>query len=567
LLRPRKAGTKQPPEPRMMQGSPQPPAKETSMFSRLFKSKRSKAERNRQLGRLGADITLPADATPSASNRPMNQEEQGKANEEEVIQVEQEPIHDAEEAGEQLGNVEALAFARIVQNEHNVAGGAVAPNDDVMQARWAAKSAVSQAHDALKNMHHINGKCIKVLKTFNSFAGAIATLNPYAHVAVGLLTSASQFIIDQESIDGSVASLLPKIQNVYEFLMDGDTLINTTGREDTLAQISQVVGDCTQFIVDFSKAKNPLMRLGKNLLSKVQSTVDEYNKALDDLMQQYRDRALHTIDVNVTRLTEELKIDGMSYAVGVGPITTKKCLDGTRTKILGEIIRWIYDEDANAPRILWLYGQAGKGKTAIAHTIALWFKEVGRLGSCFCFSRDRQEEHLEQKLFTTIARDMGIHHPALRRAVVDAITADDSLKTTPDVMQQWKKLISEPVSKVAGEVVGKVVIVIDALDESGKPLSRRHILSILGSMATSLPPNFHFLLTSRPSPDIQRALLKACHVRSISLDDVHAEEDICLYVRRELDEVEDIGEADIKRIAIKAGGLFEWARLASEFIR
>ncbi|KAG6326487.1 hypothetical protein ID866_12602, partial [Astraeus odoratus] len=392
-------------------------------------------------------------------------------------------------------------------------------------------------------------------------------LNPYAQVAVGLLTSASQFIIDRGSIDGTVASLLPKLQNVYEFLMDGDTLINTTGREDTLAQISQVVGDCTQFIVDFSKAKNPLMRLGKNLLSDVQSTVDEYNKALDDLMQQYRDRALRTIDVNVTRLAEEFKIDGMSYAVGVGPITTKKCPDGTRTEILEEIIRWIYDEDANAPRILWLYGQAGRGKSTIAHTIALWFKEVGRLGSCFCFSRDRQAEHLEQKLFTTIARDMGIHHPALRRAVVDAITADDSLKTTPDVMQQWKKLISEPVSKVAGKVVGKVVIVIDALDESGKPVSRRHILSILGSMATSLPPNFCFLLTSRPSPDIQRALLKAFHVRSISLDNVHAEKDICLYVQRELDEVEDIGEVDIKSIAIKAGGLFEWARLASEFIR
>ncbi|KAG6328967.1 hypothetical protein ID866_10121 [Astraeus odoratus] len=86
-------------------------------------------------------------------------------------------------------------------------------------------------------------------------------------------------------------------------------------------------------------------------------------------------------------------------------------------------------------------------------------------------------------------------------------------------------------------------------------------------MATSLPPNFRFLLTSRPSPDIQRVLLKACHVISISLDNVHAENDICMYVRRELEDVEDIGEVDLREIAMKAGGLFEWAGLASEFIR
>ncbi|KAG6328968.1 hypothetical protein ID866_10122 [Astraeus odoratus] len=238
-------------------------------------------------------------------------------------------------------------------------------------------------------------------------------LNPYAQVAVGLLTSASS----SSTKKVLMAQCHPSCQ---KFRMSA--------------------GDCAQLIVDYSKEKNPLIRLGKNLLSDVQSTVDEFNEALDDLMQQYGDRALRITHVNVTRLAEEFKIDGMSYAVGVGPLTTKKCLTGTRTEILEEIIHWIYDEDVNAPRILWLYGQAGRGKSAIAHTIALWFKKVGRLGSCFCFSRDRQAEQLEQTLFTTIAHDMG----------------DDSLKTTPNVMQQWEKLISEPMSKVTGEVAGKV---------------------------------------------------------------------------------------------------------------
>ena len=35
----------------------------------------------------------------------------------------------------------------------------------------------------------------------------------------------------------------------------------------------------------------------------------------------------------------------------------------------------------------------GKGKLAIAHTIAAWAKDLGVLGSYFCFARDRQAEN------------------------------------------------------------------------------------------------------------------------------------------------------------------------------
>ncbi|KIK18248.1 hypothetical protein PISMIDRAFT_109856 [Pisolithus microcarpus 441] len=91
---------------------------------------------------------------------------------------------------------------------------------------------------------------------------------------------------------------------------------------------------------------------------------------------------------------------------------TKKCLDGTRSEILEEITNWITDCDDKAPRILWLHGQAGRGKSAIAHMIALWAQGLGLLGSCFCFARDRQVEKREGKILTTIAHDLADHDPA-----------------------------------------------------------------------------------------------------------------------------------------------------------
>jgi len=302
-----------------------------------------------------------------------------------------------------------------------------------------------------------------------------------------------------------------------------------------------------------------------------QTIVGDYNNALDELMQQYRDRAVRDTHINVYRVLEDLNLDGMAYAGGAGLNTTKKCLEGTRTEVLKEIVDWINDPDVNAPRIFWLHGQAGRGKSAIAHTIALWFKKVGGLGSCFCFARDRQTERREEKMLSTIARDLADRDPAFRRALADAIAKDHSLKHTSDVIQQWEKFLLEPLSKVSAGLVGNIVLVIDALDESGPNSSREHILSVLKSTeTTSLPSHFRILLTSRPLSDITLALGNAQHVKAISLDNVSAafaERDIRIYVSRKLQGLNGISARDIEHITLKADGLFEWARLACEFIK
>ncbi|KAG6331462.1 hypothetical protein ID866_7631, partial [Astraeus odoratus] len=306
---------------------------------------------------------------------------------------------------------------------------------------------LNEAKGAFQDVNRMNAKCIQVLKAFKTLAinvgSPLASLNPIAQAAVGLLTNATQMIIDQESLDDSVSALLPKVQEVFEFLMAKDTLayINKDVKASILVQLGEVVNNCAEFVTKYSERRNISTRLGKHLLLDTQSDIDDFKQRMDGLMLRYRDHALHSTHFTVSQLSEDFKIDGMVCAAGVGMIKTKTCLDGTRMKILAEIVSWINDSDVNVPRIFWLHGQAGKGKSAIAHTIAMWFKDVGKLGSCFCFARDRQAERLEQKMFATIAHDMATHDPLLRRAVATAIAADDSLKTTVDVVQQWEHLI------------------------------------------------------------------------------------------------------------------------------
>jgi hypothetical protein len=248
---------------------------------------------------------------------------------------------------------------------------------------------------------------------------------------------------------------------------------------------------------------------------------------------------------------------------GAGWDTSKRCLPGTRAGILSEIKDWVDDTGENIPRVLWLYGTAGKGKSAVAHTIASWFDERSGPGACFCFDRKRQAERRHEKIFTTIARDLADSDPNIRRALARALRDDDELRHTTDITRQWKEFLLGPLDAVSKAVDAPVLIVIDGLDESGDAHFQEQILRML--VSTPLPKNSRIIVTSRPLEDIANALLTASHVRRISMDDipdVSTERDIQRYISTRL----TYDDEDIERLAQKSDGLFKWARLACEYV-
>jgi len=286
-------------------------------------------------------------------------------------------------------------------------------------------------------------------------------------------------------------------------------------------------------------------------------------------MQELRDQALLHVQYDVQQTQENLSLDFLAYAGGVGLIRAKKCLEGTRTDILNEVVDWVNNTDTATPRIYWLYGQAGKGKSAIAHTIALQAQNLGMLGSCFCFSRDRQHEGLHTKLFPTIARDLADRDLRLRPLLAKVVTTR-SLRDTADIAEQWQKFVVEPLSHLEVSSTGNVVVVIDALDESGAEATRAAFLEVLAAYDAKLPTSIRILLTSRPLVDIGKVLKTAQHVQARSLDDIDAEStirDIRLYISTRLRTIGvTFSDKNLQRLAAKSDGVFEWARLACDFI-
>jgi len=243
-----------------------------------------------------------------------------------------------------------------------------------------------------------------------------------------------------------------------------------------------------------------------------------------------------------------------------------------------EIESWISSTDKAVPRVFWLSGAAGKGKSAIAHTIANLYAERGELGSCFCFDRTLETKRRQDKIFTTIASDLADSNPIVRRALVQAVHDNNGLKHTSDLTKQWQELVLGPIGTALTTVPAPVLIVIDALDESGDAKSREQILRLLAGklnasspQLTELPANLRILVTSRPLEDIQNALHTASHVRHVSMDDispVSTEHDIQLYVSTMLaDQPNTFDNGHFKTLAQKSDGLFEWARLVCEYIK
>ncbi|KAG2031643.1 hypothetical protein BDR03DRAFT_1028823, partial [Suillus americanus] len=245
---------------------------------------------------------------------------------------------------------------------------------------------------------------------------------------------------------------------------------------------------------------------------------------------------------------------------------------------LKDIQNWISSTEECAPQVLWLSGTAGKGKSAVAHTIANWYIENGGIGSCFCFERTRQADRRQDKIFTTVARELADCNAIMRRALVQAVRDHDGLKRTADITKQWQELIVGPASIASKAIAAPILIVIEALDESGEASSREQILRLLAcklntstSQLAELPANFRILLTSRPLDDIHKVLHAAPHVHHVSLDDISSEStelDIQRYISHKLEDLRDVfDDAHFKALALKSDGLFEWARLACEHIK
>jgi hypothetical protein len=273
---------------------------------------------------------------------------------------------------------------------------------------------------------------------------------------------------------------------------------------------------------------------------------------------------LGTIDLTIA-IEINAAIREIPYGTGSRFILAKGCLAGTRTAFFDFIVNWV--NNPTSERCLVLFGQAGTGKSSIAHEVARRFNNMHRLTSCFIFLRKEQSKREAYHLFTTLARDLSDRYPSFKIALGRVVKDNAALRVgTRDYEILFQSLILDPLEGL--HIVGPIFVVIDALDESGNATGRTGLHTFLAKNVVRLPSNFRVLITSRPEDGIERVLVGAPSVRIRYMTDSElaatTHDDILALLQERLPpgEFGQYGNA----LAVKAERLFQWAAVAIQFI-
>ena len=238
---------------------------------------------------------------------------------------------------------------------------------------------------------------------------------------------------------------------------------------------------------------------------------------------------------------------------------------GTRVAFLDFIINWV--NNPTSERGLVIFGQAGTGKSSIAHEIARLFDKMHRLASSFIFLRREQSVREAYHFFTTIALDLADRYPSFKIALGKVVKDNTALRVgTRDYNTLFESLILEPLKDL--HIVGPILVVIDALDECGDTTSRIGLHAFLAKNLIRLPSNFPVVITSRPEHVIVSSLVEAQSVKIKYMDDTglahETRGDIVSFLQRRLPS-NDFRHY-IEPLAVQAEGLFQWAAVASQLI-
>ncbi|KAK5689301.1 hypothetical protein LTR17_026359 [Elasticomyces elasticus] len=252
-----------------------------------------------------------------------------------------------------------------------------------------------------------------------------------------------------------------------------------------------------------------------------------------------------------------------------------RCLPGTRTVLLGEILDWT--ANPRGKRIFWLCGKAGVGKSTISRTAAKDLDEEGRIGASFFFKRGRADRSHANLFFPTIAKQLADKLPDLGHAIAAALE-DDSLLCERHMTKQFDKLLFQPMqSGLLSKALPKdCFLVVDALDECEDIEQIETLLKLLKRIEDIMTTRIRILVTSRPDPplvagfkDISNDLLRDVQLEEAQVESIKS--DLNIFFEHELAQIrmnyprrnpfgslptEWVGQKDIDLLVDKSHPLF-----------
>ena len=186
-----------------------------------------------------------------------------------------------------------------------------------------------------------------------------------------------------------------------------------------------------------------------------------------------------------------------------------KCHPNTRVAVINKIIEWVTGMSDTNAFMLWLYGPAGAGKTAIARRVAEIFANHGLLAS-FLFFRSDPKRNTMKPLVSNIAyRVATVIHGACEP--IEAVIEADPFILSYSIETQLEKFVFEPLRLLVdqGYFCNRQfprLIVIDGLDECLNKDSQTNLVQLISSSVARYQLSLKFLIVNRPESHIKSAV-------------------------------------------------------------
>jgi len=246
---------------------------------------------------------------------------------------------------------------------------------------------------------------------------------------------------------------------------------------------------------------------------------------------------------------------------------------------------WVRKKIDTDSFIMWLYGAAGAGKTAIAQTIAELCEEHKLLLASFFFFRADSLRSTSKQLVTTIAYQIAVVIPGVGALMEAAIDKDPHLLSR-SLITQFMALIIDPLERFFDTSLGEYtdlpkLIIIDGLDECMDG-TQVQIVDMIFAIGKRSKFPFTFFVASRPELEISAAMGDG-RIREgltrLPLDaDITSRDDIRRFLHDKFDEIHlthplrsDLpsswpSSSDIDTLVNKSSGQFIYASTVVKFI-
>ncbi len=169
-----------------------------------------------------------------------------------------------------------------------------------------------------------------------------------------------------------------------------------------------------------------------------------------------------------------------------------------RQWVFDEIDAWLAERDA--PRIFWIVGSPGVGKTAITSYLCQHKREVAAFHLCQFGNFEKSDP---RKCILSIAYQLSSQLPDYQNRL-NGLNLE-SLIPNSNSLTLFDTLVVQPLSNNFPAPDRIIVVLIDALDEATKD-GKNELASFLASEFTLTPAWLRLIITSRPDPEVLRPL-------------------------------------------------------------